>query len=214
MRLDIDFRSRENFPFILNQLGLLGEGAEVGVQRGVNASHIRRNWNGQKLYMVDPWKPYFGTEVTAVMHESYLYDCKEAFAAFAPASWEILRMTSLDGCALLTERKTQLDWVYLDGAHEYEKVVQDIGIWWMLVKSGGVIAGHDYVPDGWHRNGDAVTGYPTPEEAGVERGHCGPFEVIKAVQEFFGPNGHTPLELYLSDADTDLGWRSWMVVKP
>lgn len=212
--MQISFQSRSQFPDVLNQLGLLGLGAEVGVQRGVNASHIRRHWKGEKLFLVDSWKPYFGTTVDAIQHEIYLNDCRNHMAEFAPGSYEVMRMTSLDGCAQLTERGLMLDWVYLDAAHEYEKVVQDIGIWWNRVRSGGVIAGHDYVPDGWHRNGDAVTGYASPEEAGVGPGHCGPFEVVRAVQDFFGPKGHTPLELFLTDAGTDEGWRSWMVVKP
>jgi predicted O-methyltransferase YrrM len=37
-----------------------------------------------------------------------------------------------------------LTFVYIDAAHEYEAVYQDIRAWWPKVKQGGVMAGHDY----------------------------------------------------------------------
>jgi hypothetical protein len=212
--MNIEFTSRLQLPTILNELGLLGLGVEVGVQRGVNALHIRSQWKGQKLFLVDPWQPYYGTTVNAQEHEWYYRDCVNHMLSQYQEGWEILRMPSLDGAAEMHKRGLVLDFAYLDGAHEYPAVVQDIGLWWPLIKSGGILAGHDYVPDGWHRNGDAINGYPTAEEAGVDRGHCGPFEVVKAVQDFFGPNGREPLDLYITSADTDDGWRSWMVIKP
>jgi hypothetical protein len=37
------------------------------------------------------------------------------------------------------------DFVYLDADHRYESVVADIAAWWPKVRSGGVLAGHDYI---------------------------------------------------------------------
>ncbi len=208
-----DFASRLEFPSVLNSLGLVGLGVEVGVQRGVNALHIRSQWKGEKLFLVDPWVPYFGTTNGAILHERYYEDCKGHMATQYPAGWEILRKTSLEGCAELATRYPgrALDFVYLDAGHEYDAVMMDIGLWLPLIKSGGVLAGHDYVSDGWHRNGDPINAYATPQEAGD---HCGPFEVIKAVQDFFGPAGRLPLEVFLTSPDTDDGWRSWAVFVP
>lgn len=39
-----------------------------------------------------------------------------------------------------------LDFVFIDGDHRYECVLEDINAWLPKIKSGGVIAGHDY---GW-----------------------------------------------------------------
>ena len=37
-----------------------------------------------------------------------------------------------------------LDLVYIDAAHDYESVKQDILTWLPKIKKGGFIAGHDY----------------------------------------------------------------------
>ena len=55
-----------------------------------------------------------------------------------------------------------VDFVFIDANHHYDFVMRDIECWYPKVKSGGVIAGHDY-----------------------DQNHNG---VIKAVSEFFGPN--------------------------
>lgn len=209
----VDFSSRAAFPLVLNALGLTGNGAEVGVQRGVNASHIRRLWSGEELYCVDPWEPYTGVIDTAEMHESYLREALAALQSAGKDNWQILRKRSLEAAALLRERGVVFDWVYLDGDHFYEAVLADIEAWWPLVRSGGVLAGHDYVPDGWHRNGDAITAYASAEEAGVGPGHCGPFGVVRAVTEVFGPGGVREHKVHLTSPETDDGWRSWLVVK-
>lgn len=37
-----------------------------------------------------------------------------------------------------------LDFVFIDAAHDYENVKNDISLWYPKVKEGGVLAGHDY----------------------------------------------------------------------
>ena len=37
-----------------------------------------------------------------------------------------------------------LDFVYIDGLHDFGSVKQDIAAWWPKVKVGGFIGGHDY----------------------------------------------------------------------
>ena len=206
------FQSRNQLPDLLNRAELKGLGVEVGVQRGVNASRIRAAWEGEKMFCVDPWRPYLGVDDTQEMHDSYLADAKRALDGTGKP-YEIMRMPSLEGAAALAASNTVLDFCYLDGDHFYEAVIADIEAWWPLVKEGGILSGHDFVSDGWHRNGDPHNAYATKEEAGVGVGQCGPFGVIKAVQELFGAGGKYERQVYLTDAQHDQGWRSWLVVK-
>jgi hypothetical protein len=37
-----------------------------------------------------------------------------------------------------------LDFVYIDGRHEFDFVIQDIIGWSAKVRPGGIVAGHDY----------------------------------------------------------------------
>jgi len=214
--MNIEFDSRLQLPQVLNQLGLHGLGVEVGVQRGVNAAHILRHWRGECLYLVDPWAPYPGGEQDPQVHEVYYNDALNAVAEVMRGhaqcrSYEIMRLEWLDACAELHRRGRQLDWVYLDGDHEYDSVARDIAIAWPLIKPGGVLAGHDYIADGWHRNGDPYTAYTTEAEAQLERGHCGPFGVMRAVNEFVTLTKLAPPLTTLGT--TDGGWRSWLVQK-
>ena len=38
-----------------------------------------------------------------------------------------------------------LDFVFIDGSHKYEDVVNDIKAWLPKVKKGGILSGHDYI---------------------------------------------------------------------
>ncbi len=58
-----------------------------------------------------------------------------------------------------------LDFLYMDGNHQYEFVKKDIELYYPKIKKGGVIGGHDY------------TSSPETEREG--------FGVFKAVNEFF-----------------------------
>jgi cephalosporin hydroxylase len=41
-------------------------------------------------------------------------------------------------------RKILADAIYIDGSHEYDDVLSDIGAYWSLVRSGGILFGDDY----------------------------------------------------------------------
>lgn len=55
---------------------------------------------------------------------------------------ELKHMTSAAAAAQLADRTC--DFVFIDGAHDYESVRTDLCSWLPKVKVGGVIAGHDY----------------------------------------------------------------------
>lgn len=203
------WNSRDDFPHLLSSMGLKGIGVEVGVQTGRNLAHIRRNWEGRLVIGVDPWKPY-GTDVTEEMHDEY---AKMAMAEMRQSGkdYQLWRMESVKAAQLLQEITKDkgeglLDWVFLDGDHSYEGVIADIEAWYPLVKSGGILSGHDWVVDGWHRHGQPFSS--VPEALGAETGP-GPFYVRKAVLEKFKME-----DLSITSPDTDLGWQSFLLVKP
>jgi predicted O-methyltransferase YrrM len=55
----------------------------------------------------------------------------------------IMRMTSLRAAQLIADES--LDFVYIDALHDYVSTLQDIEAWWPKLKSGGLMAGHDYL---------------------------------------------------------------------
>ena len=55
-------------------------------------------------------------------------------------------MRSLEAANLYSDNS--LDFVFIDASHDYVNVKKDIEHWYPKVKTGGIIAGHDYT-DGW-----------------------------------------------------------------
>lgn len=55
-----------------------------------------------------------------------------------------IRLLSTEASKLFEDES--LDFVFIDAAHDYENVKNDIYTWYRKVKKGGVIAGHDYHP--------------------------------------------------------------------
>lgn len=200
----IRWNSRDELPHLLNDLGLLGEGVEVGTQRGHFAAHLRRHWHGSKLLCVDPYAPYPGLPSSKAEHEDCLAEARRNLDRTG-RPYSILREYSAALARRFREDGVGFDFVYIDGDHEYDSVIEDILAWYPLVRSGGIIAGHDYVKDGWHRHGDAINGHETRSAAGEP---ASLFGVMKAVNEFFRPD-----EIVLTSPDTDGGWRSWLAVR-
>lgn len=137
-------------------------GVEVGVFRAEFSAVLLQRSALRVLYLVDPWA---GTGTKHAWDGDAMYaDVQTAMAPYGERV-RLLRQTSLEAAARF--RPGELDFVYIDGLHDYESVKADIAAWRPLVRSGktgGVLAGHDYSRHG--RKG-----------------------VIQAVTEAFGPGG-------------------------
>jgi hypothetical protein len=57
--------------------------------------------------------------------------------------------SSLEIARQLAREGRRFDSVFLDGCHEYAECKADIEIWTMLIRPGGILAGHDYWPNHW-----------------------------------------------------------------
>lgn len=125
----------------LNQKSLVG--AEIGVGSGANSASIFQTLDMKRLHGVDPYPPNLGkiTKENPVPVEAK----DTAFSALKdkPVVWHI--ETSLDAAKKIDE---QLDFVYIDGLHDYKSVMDDIIAWYPLVREGGVVGGHDFTLQG------------------------------------------------------------------
>lgn len=199
------WHSRMALPTILNELGLNKLGVEVGTQRGVFAAHILSQWPGS-LTVVDPWRHIPGYQDTGNVSDMAQENIRlEALARLDEAGrgrWLEMRMPSLLA-ATRHGPQANFDFVYLDAMHDYDSVKADINSWWPHVRSGGILAGHDFIVDGWHLDDE-------PKQLAFE-GHGTLFGVSKAVHEF---TAELRLPLYVTSPETDAGYQSWLVVKP
>jgi hypothetical protein len=128
-------------------------GAEIGVRDCENAENIIETLNPKKLYLVDPW--LFYEEYREAVHASHkfgipnyqeeVFDKQYLYAKELEEKHkciQIIRDTSINAAKLIPNKS--LDFVYIDGNHQYEFVIEDIKSWFPKLKVGGIIGGHDF----------------------------------------------------------------------
>lgn len=141
----MELKTRYDLWRLLPQDG--GKMVEVGVANGDFTFSMLYCWPGVG-YMVDPWSeidPTLEQENIPVNEQERRYQgvIKKAGEAQWGARARVMRQASRDACLAFNEG--ELDMVYLDGDHSLTGVSMDIDSWWPLIKSGGVLAGHDYL---------------------------------------------------------------------
>lgn len=141
-----DIKNREDFGLLLNGLGLLGEGAEIGVFHGSFSQMILNQWNGAKLWLVDAWQNQPEAEYDDGLNR--MYDLSEGYEITKSRvkSYRdrvgLIRKFSVE--AAQDFKDWALDFAYIDANHSYDAVKADIEAWWPKVKPGGLLCGHDY----------------------------------------------------------------------
>ena len=121
---------------------------EIGVWKGSYSQEILRK-NPTKLILIDPWlfqeefpKRWYGgtkTKNQTEMDNVYNFVVKQ-FGENDKV--EIIRKKSSEAYQNLKDKS--IDWVYIDGNHLYEYVLEDLTNFWPKVKPGGYITGDDY----------------------------------------------------------------------
>lgn len=118
-------------------------GAEIGVADGRYSEYMCKVIPDLKLYCVDPWAPYKGNRrYLGYSRRDHRPNEELARERMAPYNASMMKMMSVEALTQFTEG--DLDFVYIDGNHDYEYVKQDIEGWTRKVRGGGIVAGHDY----------------------------------------------------------------------
>ena len=137
---------QEQISTYLNKAGLKGDGVEIGVYKGDSAAKWLKYWEGKYLFLIDPWRhqsdDYFDLCNNSDEEQEKIY--QEVVGRFSPYYMrsQIIREFSHEAVDRFSEES--LDFIFIDGNHKFESVLQDVKIWWPKLKSGGVLAGHDY----------------------------------------------------------------------
>lgn len=138
---------RVELATMLNDMGLVGNGVEIGVAHGDFSFPFLDIWKGT-LYQVDVWKQLprdqyvDGCNISNDDQERlYQYVCdtgKKYNGRAIP-----IRMLSKEAADSFSDGF--FDFIYIDANHKYEPVLEDMNLWWPKIKKGGVFAGHDYM---------------------------------------------------------------------
>lgn len=130
--------SRDDLPEFFKK-----RGAEVGVEVGVFEANytIKLAESGAHIYGVDPWVNYrdytYGLGGRTPLRERRARKRVEGIENIT-----LLKETSMEAVERFEE--DSIDFVYIDGNHQFKYIAEDMYEWWKRLKPGGVMAGHDY----------------------------------------------------------------------
>ena len=126
--------------FVKDQLGNgFLTGVEIGVNCGFHAQSLVNVLNINRLYLVDPYCDY--------VDKDHVYNYEDAYRE------AVFRLNSFKDRVVFIKSKSHeavesipdgLDFVYIDGNHDYDFVKKDIMLYYDKVRSGGVLGGHDF----------------------------------------------------------------------
>jgi hypothetical protein len=132
--------SRRNLAKWFRVLGY-AKGAEIGVAEGKHAKQMLELNPGMHLLCVDTWEKYPGNPRSHPQSE-HDRNIKIAQRVLEPFDAEIIKAYSMG--AVRDVPLESLDFVYIDGNHGFDYVMEDLIAWGRRVRKGGIISGHDY----------------------------------------------------------------------
>lgn len=139
--LEIPNTNRETFTHLLAELNK-NVGAEIGVECGIYSEMLCKANPNIDLYSIDAWTAYKGyrDHVSQEKLDGFMDITKQRLAPYRAT---VIKGFSVDVAKQFADES--LDFVYIDGNHEYQQTVNDIAEWQKKVKVGGIVAGHDYI---------------------------------------------------------------------
>lgn len=132
---------------ILKSFGLIqkGFGAEIGVLYGDTSDYLLSEIPNLTLFSIDPYLEYAEADRSQSRMSEFEQKARERLARFGQRS-KILKTTSVEAAPFVVDES--LDFVFIDALHTYDAVKEDIATWYPKVRTGGLVAGHDWRWDG------------------------------------------------------------------
>lgn len=127
-------------------------GIEIGIWEAANAVRLLEQFPNLTLIGIDPfegyqdWCSFFNTEYMSEREKV----ANTALQKYIDQNrFKLIRKFSDQA---LADLENQLfDFIYVDADHSYEWALHDITNYWKLVKSGGILCGHDRSLEGVSR---------------------------------------------------------------
>lgn len=141
---EVPYFTRDDLALLLHEMEFT-TGVEVGVESG-RYSEILCKANPQMLlFCIDPWSPSaYGNSRYGLpyLEPEFERNYNRTVERMKGYNCQIVRQPSLQAVKQFQPRS--LDFVYLDGNHDFQNVANDICEWERIIRPGGILAGHDY----------------------------------------------------------------------
>ena len=177
-------------------------GLELGVWKGEYSEILLENTKLSMLYLCDSWRERedlhrmnkaYGDNQKHLENLKLTADRVDRFRnPNGTPRFHLLKMDSLEASKQIYDE--ELDFIYIDGNHEYSAVLADCLAWFPKVRNGGIFSGHDFV-DLEHE--------------------VGSFGVKSAVTKFLTEKGYKNINATVEDpnATRDCFFPTWWIVK-
>lgn len=130
-------------------------GVEIGVCRGDNMRYLLEHCPNIKfMWGIDPYTPYQDGVGIGGQDQAMCDDFKaQAIKNLEPFTKEVSKEWPHPRASLIFNSSAaeapnwdpgSIDFVYVDGNHLPEYVLQDFRLWYPIVAPGGLISGHDF----------------------------------------------------------------------
>ena len=131
--------SRDDLPEFFKELGFT-TGVEIGVFEGKFTEILAKS--GLWIYGIDPWLVYedYG-------HPDYQNTANKRYEKSKRRLAPYLNVTLLKEKSMNVVEQfanESIDFVYIDGNHQFRYIADDMYEWHKKLKKGGIMAGHDY----------------------------------------------------------------------
>lgn len=116
-------------------------GLEIGTAYGNNALYLANHAELKSLTCIDPYI-FYPAMPGFICQEEYDTLYEYARNRLSLVGVKLIRLTGKE--YLETRAWRKVDFVFVDANHDYESVKYDIENFWLVVKEGGILCGHDY----------------------------------------------------------------------
>jgi SAM-dependent methyltransferase len=168
------------YSSIPKKFGYGAKFVEIGCWKGRSLSYLAVETinadKNQRIYAVDHWNGSIEhlDPVSSSFNPELLIDQDWLYNLFLKNIEPVkdyvtpIRESSLNASRLFEDNS--LDFVFIDAAHDYQSVKNDILNWYPKVKKGGIIAGHDYGT--WNEVTQAVDDWSREYDKQLQSGEC------------------------------------------
>jgi hypothetical protein len=185
--------SRDDLPQFFVDMGFK-VGAEIGVYKGEFSEKFAKV--GLSLFAIDPWRIYKDySNPRGQERLDFQYEHTKRVLDPYPKC-KIIRKTSME--AIEDFEDESLDFVYIDGNHDFRYIAEDLAEWTKKVRKGGIVSGHDFF---FTKTGTNTTHWHV---AFVLKAYIDAYSITN----WFLLGTKNPVEGEKRDK-----WRSWMFVK-
>jgi hypothetical protein len=118
-------------------------GIEIGVDKAINAESILNMLNIEKLFLIDLYESYIQNNKKF----DFSLNEREAHERLVNHNNIVWIKGMSQSMFTLAQIPFNLDFIYIDGNHDFNSVEADIRLYLPHIRKGGIIGGHDFTPN-------------------------------------------------------------------